>query len=182
MKQFFVLIFTLFLVKSQAQTSVLNTADSLYARGNYSKAIEAYKTHQPLEAVHSQIAKAYLAIGNYDEALVHYQLSVASKPQDDLLAYDYAKLLSRFNKTNEALTIFNDLSEKDKNNPNYHYEIVMLIEQKADTTVYHQFLKAYELNATQQKAIFRINRHYLVKNQNNTPLKYIEKGLESYAN
>jgi tetratricopeptide (TPR) repeat protein len=182
MNKIVALIFTLFLVKSQAQTSVLNTADSLYARGNYAKAIETYKTHQPLEVVHSQIAKAYLAIGNYDEALAHYQLAVASKPQDDLLAYEYAKLLSRFNKTNEALTIFNDLSEKDKNNPNYHYEIGILLEQKSDTTAYHKFLKAYELDATHQKAIFRIARHYLVKNQNNTSLKYIEKGLESYAN
>src|SRR5690606_844831 len=182
MKPFFVLIFTLFLVKSQAQTSVLKTADSLYARGNYSKAIEAYKTHQPLEVVHAQIAKSYLAIGNYDEALAHYQLAVASQPQDDLLAYDYAKLLSRFNKTDQALTIFNYLSQKDKNNPNYHYEIGLLMEQKLDTTAYHKFLKAYELDTTHQKAIFRISRYYLVKNQNDTSLKYIEKGLESYAN
>src|SRR5690606_26228661 len=142
MKQIIVVIFTLILINSNAQTSVLKTADSLYARGNYAKAIEAYKTHQPLETVHSQIAKAYLAIGNYDEALAHYQLAVASQPQDDLLAYDYAKLLSRFNKTNEALTIFNDLSEKDKNNPNYHYRIGLLLEQKSDTAAYHKFLKA----------------------------------------
>lgn len=176
------LIFILFLAKSQAQTSVLNKADSLYARGNYTKAIEAYKTHQPLDAVYGQLAKAYMAIGNYDEAMRHYELAVKVQPQNDLLNFEYAKLLSRFKKTDEALTIFKDLSKKDETNPNYHYEIGLLLEQKSDTTAHHQFLKAYELDATHQKAIFRIARHFLVKNQNDISLKYIDKGLETYAN
>lgn len=182
MKQITVVIFTLFLLNSNAQTSVLNAADSLYARGNYAKAIEVYKTHQPIEAVYGQLAKAYMAIGNYDEALAHYELAVKAQPHNDLLTYEYAKLLSRFNKTDNALAIFNGLSQKDESNPNYHYEIGLLLEQKSDTTAYHKFLKAYELDATHQKAIFRIARHYLVKNKNETSLKYINKGLESYAN
>lgn len=182
MNKVLVFIFTLFLFNSQAQTSVLNTADSLYARGNYAKAIEVYKTHQPMEAIYGQMAKAYLAIGNYDEALAHYELAVKAQPQNDLLTFEYAKLLSRFNKTDNALAIFNDLSKKDESNPNYHYEIGLLLEQKMDTTAYHQFLKAYELDVTHQKAIFRIARYYLVKNRNETSLKYINKGLESYAN
>lgn len=182
MKQIIEVIFTLILINSQAQTSVLKSADSLYARGNYAKAIEIYKTHQPIEAVYGEMAKAYMAIGNFDEASAHYELAVKAQPHNDLITFEYAKLLSRFNKTDNALAIFNDLSQKDESNPNYHYEIGLLLEKKMDTTAYHQFLKAYELDATHQKAIFRIARYYLVNNKNETSLKFINKGLESYAN
>src|SRR5690606_42080226 len=130
MKQIIEVIFTLILINSQAQTSVLKSADSLYARGNYAKAIEIYKTHQPIEAVYGEMAKAYMAIGNFDEASAHYELAVKAQPHNDLITYEYAKLLSRFNKTDNALAIFDDLRQKDESNPNYHYEIGLLLEKK----------------------------------------------------
>lgn len=42
----FLILFLLILFKTEAQTSVLNIADSLYANGNYSKAIAQYQLYK----------------------------------------------------------------------------------------------------------------------------------------
>jgi tetratricopeptide (TPR) repeat protein len=78
--------------KNKAQNSVLNQADSLYSTGNFSKAIEIYKTYNSQNEVYEKVAKAYMAIGNYGEALKYYKASVEVRPDDVLLKYDYAKL------------------------------------------------------------------------------------------
>ena len=39
--------------KTEAQTSVLNMADSLYVNGNYSKAIESYKKYNNKKEVYN---------------------------------------------------------------------------------------------------------------------------------
>jgi len=84
-----------------AQTATLQRADSLSMHGNYTKAIEGYKSHKNQEEVYNKIAKAYIALGNYDEALINYELSLGSNPKNALLLFDYGKLLTRVKKHKE---------------------------------------------------------------------------------
>ena len=84
----FSIIILLVVIKTEAQTSVLNIADSLYLNGNYTKAIEAYKEYDNPKQVSDKIAKAYLALGNYDEALNNYKISIEANPESLLLKYE----------------------------------------------------------------------------------------------
>ena len=82
-------------IKTEAQTSVLQYADSLYINGNYSKAIEMYNQVENQLNVYDKIAKAFVAIGNYDEALFNYEKSIEVNPNNALVKYEYARLLSK---------------------------------------------------------------------------------------
>ncbi|MBO3099148.1 tetratricopeptide repeat protein [Gelidibacter pelagius] len=175
------LIITLLTWSIQAQDVLLKRADSLYAHGNYSKAIEAYETYEQQDLVYEKMAKAYLALGNYDLALKNYDLALNAFPEDALIKYDYAKLLSRSKKLNDAVVLFSELVYLDYRNPNYHYELGLVFEKQGDSTAMKRFHSAYELDSTHQKAIYKIGRYFLAKRKHESSLRYINKGLESYA-
>lgn len=166
----------------QAQDALLKRADSLYAHGNYSKAIETYKSYDQKDLVYEKMAKAYLALGNYDLALENYDYALNAKPEDALIKYDYAKLLSRSKKLNDAAVLFSELVYLDYKNPNYHYELGLVFEKQGDSTAMNRFHSAYELDHTHQKAIAKMARYFLVKRKYETSLQYINAGLESYEN
>jgi len=168
--------------KTEAQSSVLNRADSLYINGNYSKAIAQYKAYSNQNEVNDKIAKAYIAIGNYDLALQHYKLSAEAYPKNALVLYEYAKLLSKTKKFEASITVFNDLMNIDYRNPNYHYEMGLAMERMKDSTAINRFRSAYELDQTHQKAIYKIAKYFLQKRQHTLAEKYIDIGLENYEN
>ncbi|WP_298898376.1 tetratricopeptide repeat protein [uncultured Psychroserpens sp.] len=182
MRSLFVLLFSILITKTEAQSSVLNTADSLYLNGNYSKAITVYKTYNNPSEIYNKIAKSYVAIGNYDLALQYYKQSVDANPKDALTLYDYAKLLSKTKKFETSIDVFNQLMNIDYRNPNYHYEMGLALERMNDSTAINRFRSAYDLDQTHQKSIYKIARHYLKKRRHTLAEKYIDKGLESYAN
>jgi tetratricopeptide (TPR) repeat protein len=166
----------------QAQDSSLKTGDSLYAYGNYSQAIEAFKTYPQQDAVYEKMAKAYLALGNYDAALTNYDSALNAFPEDALIKYDFAKLLARSKKLNDAEVLLNELVYLDYKNPNYHYELGLVMEQQGDSTAMNRFHTAFQLDQTHQKAIHKIAKQLLVKRKHDQSLSYINTGLESYAN
>ncbi|MFI1773048.1 tetratricopeptide repeat protein [Thalassobellus citreus] len=182
MIRIFSIILLLILFKAEAQTSVLNMADSLYTNGNYSKAIERYKTYNNKNEVYDKIAKAYRAIGNYDEALKNYELSIKANAEDALLKFEYARLLSKTKKYKTATKVFNDLVYIDDKNPNYHYELGLVLEKLKDSTAIDRFRSAYELDQTHQKAIYRIAKYYLKYKKYDLVDTYVDKGLETYQN
>tara|TARA_R110002049_G_scaffold101379_1_gene245926 strand:- start:16 stop:1044 length:1029 start_codon:yes stop_codon:yes gene_type:complete len=174
------IMFLLILFKAEAQTSVLNMADSLYINGNYSKAIEQYKTYENQSEVFDKIAKAYMAIGNYDEAIQNYEASIEANPEDALLKFEYARLLSQTKKYETAAEVFNNLVYIDDKNPNYHYELGLVLEKLNDSTAINRFNLAYQLDETHQKAIYKIAKYYLQKRKHDTVDVFADKGLESY--
>lgn len=176
------LLFLLILFKTEAQTSVLNSADSLYVNGNYSKAIELYKTHKNQSEVFDKIAKAYMTIGNYDEALNNYKSSIDANPKNALIKFEYARLLSKTKKFETAAKVFNDLVYVDYKNPNYHYELGLVLEQLKDSTAQNRFYNAFQLDSTHQKTIYRLAKFHLKKGHNKLVDKYIDIGLSSYEN
>lgn len=181
-KFYYSLLIALSACAIQAQDTLLKKADSLYAHGNYSQAIEIFKTHNHQDEVYEKIAKAYLALGNYDAALKNYDSALNAFPEDALIKYDYAKLLARNRKLNDAEVLFNELVYLDYRNPNYHYELGVVMEQQGDSTAMNRFHAAFKLDQTHQKAIHKIAKQLLVKRKHDQSLSYINTGLESYAN
>ncbi len=166
----------------QAQDVLIKRADSLYVHGNYSQAIEVYKSYENQEAVYEKMAKSYFALGNYDDALKNYDNALKAFPENALIKYDYAKLLSRSKMLNDAAVLFSELVYLDHKNPNYHYELGLVFEKQGDSTAMNRFHSAYDLDPTHQKAIYKIGRYFLAKRNYEASLRYINSGLESYAN
>lgn len=162
--------------------SLKDKGDDLYANGNYTKAIETYKTVEKLDAVYDEIAKAYIAIGNYGEGLAHYKKAIASNPDDALLKYNYAKLLTKTKNYKEANTLFNTLIALDSLNPNYHYELGVVLEKQNDSTALKEFIKTFDLDLTHQKAIFKIAKQHIIKRKFELAHRFIDTGFKSYEN
>ena len=177
-----ILLFALVSWSIQAQDVLIKRADSLYAHGNYSQAIEVFKAYENQDEVYIKMAKAYFALGNYDETLKYYDNALNAFPEDALIKYDYAKLLSRSKKLNDAAVLLNELVYLDYKNPNYHYELGLVFEKQGDSTAMNRFHSAYDLDQTHQKAIYKIARYFLAKRNHDASLRYINTGLESYAN
>lgn len=168
--------------KAEGQSSALQLGDSLYINGNYSKAIEVYKQLEKQSIVYDKIAKTYFALGNYDEALLYYEKSIQSNPDNALIKYEYAKLLSKTKKYEDASTVFYKLIDIDYKNPNYHYELGLLLERLKDSTAQNRFYSAFQLDRTHQKAIYRIARFHLKKRHYKQVNYYADIGLKTYVN
>lgn len=182
MRLLFIIISILLTINTDAQPSALNTADSLYSNGNFSKAIDIYKTYTNQDEVYVKIAKAYVAIGNYHSALDYYKLAVEAQPKYGLVLYEYARLLSKTKNFETSIKVFDTLMNIDYRNPNYHYEMGLALERMKDSTALNRFRSAYDLDQTHQKAIYKIAKHFLIKRKHETSHRYIDKGLESYEN
>ena len=63
------------LINTGAQMPASEVADSLYAQGNYTKAINEYAKIGTAAAA-LQIARSYNAIGNFDKAVANIALSI----------------------------------------------------------------------------------------------------------
>ncbi len=181
MRIVFSVLFAILFFKTEAQSSVLTIADSLYLNGNYSKAISAYKSYSNQDEVYNNIAKSYVAIGNYQQALQYYKLNTKAHPEDALSKYEYAKLLTKTKQFEASITIFSELINIDSQNPNYHYEMGLALEKINDSTAMNRFRLSYDLDNTHQKAIFKIAKYFLIKRKHAASHQHIDKGLESYA-
>jgi tetratricopeptide (TPR) repeat protein len=168
--------------KAEAQSSALAIGDSLLVRGNYTKAIEAYLKHKNPKQVNTKIAKAFIALGNYDKAIEYYEQQLELVPKDELVMLDYAKLLSKIKKYEQASEVLHQLIDIDYKNPNYHYETGLVLERLKDSTAQNRFYSAYQLDPTHQKAIFKMAKRHLIKRNYDQVDYYADKGLASYAN
>ena len=176
MKYCFLLLMISFLVNAQDSKD----ADQLFATGNYSKAITAYESSETIN--HNKIAKAYVAIGNFEMGLKHYEKAIGNHPEDELLSYDYAKLLTRTKKYDKSKYFLSELIKKDSLNPNYHYELGLVLEKQRDTLALDEFQKTFFLDSSHQKAIFKIAKHYLIKRQFEKVHDLTNIGLADYEN
>ena len=181
MKLFFWFLCFVFTLNVNAQ-NLKEKADDFYANGNFSKAIETYKSLKNLDDVYDDIAKANIAIGNYGEALVNYEKAIKANTDNLLLQYEFAKLLTKTKNYNEANRLFTNLIVSDSLNPNYYYELGVVLEKQKDTTALLQFNKTFKLDDTHQKAIFKIAKYHLMKRSFIDAHGFIDKGLESYEN
>ena len=91
-------------------------ADSLYATGNYTKAINYYAE---VEGENSglQIARAYNAIGNLEKAILQYQSVVEQHPDWQIPRFEVGKLLLKTKAYDEARKLFSQLTGPGKRQP-----------------------------------------------------------------
>ncbi|MFL0353836.1 tetratricopeptide repeat protein [Xanthomarina sp. GH4-25] len=179
MSKYLVLFIIISFFKTEAQTSVLMLADSLYVNGYYSKAIEQYKIYENPSQVYEKIAKSYMAIGNYNEALLNYRASIKANPNNALLKYEYAKLLSKTNNYQTASLEFEELISLDSLNPNYHFEYGTLLEKQNDSSALEAYITAFQLDRLHQKAIYKVAKYKLQKREFNEVEKLVDIGLKS---
>ena len=171
----------LFLVSTTYAQTTLEDGDRLYNQGYFSKAISVY-SNEDTSTSHEKIALCYKALGNYDQALNHYNQSIARDSTNTLVQFNYAKLLAKTKQYIPAGKRLLLLAQTDKNNPNYHFELGLIKERLRDTTAHSSFLKAYELDPVHQKAIYKIAKYYLIRINYDKVHQYANKGLRSYEN
>jgi len=177
------IVFLLLLMgKVEAQSLPLHIGDSLYAQGNFTKAIEKYSEVESQTNVYHKIANAYKALGNYDNSLLYYQKSIDSHPENALVNYKFAKLLMLTKNFIQASGIFKNLISIDNENPNYHYQLGLVLEHLKDSTAQINFNNAFLLDSTHQKAIYKIAKFHLIKRKHKIADRYTDIGLESFAN
>lgn len=178
MKQIVVLCLLVFM-GAWAQPS-MEDADSLFRLGNYSKAIGIYKQNSQHHEVPQKLALCYQALGNYNQALYHYEEAVKAQSENLALCYEQAKLLRALKKYDAAKKGFQTLIEKDSLNPNFYFEMGKLAELTGDSLAIEYYNQTYNFDPKHQKAIFKIARHKLIKRKHLESLEYADKGLSMY--
>lgn len=180
MRNILIALLVLITFKTEAQTSVLTVSDSLMANGNFSKAIALLENSNTENSAY-RLARAYNAIGNYDKSILSFKKAIESTPENTLLQYEYAKLLSKVKKNNEAVTIFNNLKATDSTNPNYHYELGVVLERLKQTEeAQNSFNATYKLDKTHQKAIYKLAKYSLKSKAFERLDTLVAVGLNSY--
>ncbi|MFC7356473.1 tetratricopeptide repeat protein [Jejudonia soesokkakensis] len=178
MNKLFIFLLFGFIVQAGAQNaSALQLADSLYALGNYNQAILHYKTAGNSATVYNKLAKAYEAAGNTSEALTYYKKSLGLNHKATITAYHYAKLLTEAGRLEAADSLFNTLIEANPNNANFVYELGQVKEKRNDSTAINSYNFAYALDSSHLNTLYKLARHHTVKRNFSSALKFIDQGL-----
>lgn len=136
----FSIVLVLLTIPLAAQDKQSIIADSLYATGNYTKAINAYATLGSQKAG-MQIARAYNAIGNYEKAIIQYRSVLEKDTKQQLAQFELGKLLLKTNKAIAAQELFEVLIVENPFNPEYHYQLGEAIRARDDLDKSIPFIK-----------------------------------------
>lgn len=178
-----ILFFILLIYKSEAQTSDLYVADSLYNYGKYTQAIKYYKKLKNSTKKNESIAKSYLALGNLEQAIINYQEILKASPNDVLIKFQLAKLLAKNKKNNASQKLLFQLIKFDSLNPNYHYYSAKNFQDLDSIKKAQQsFLKTFKLDKTHQNAIYELAKFNLIKRKYDLANYYVEMGLKASPN
>lgn len=180
MKKAFVLILLFSVCKAEAQSPALAVADSLFATGSYTKAINYYAKEGSQKASH-QIARAYNAIGNFEKAILQFKDLIQKAPNLQIAHFELGKLYLKTKRYDDGRKLFAMLANKDATNPEYHYylgESFRELEQTPSSLVAYK--KAISVDSTHLRSLFQLGKYFVVKQERNEALKYIDMGLRFY--
>ncbi len=174
------IIFFLIVGKAGAQSSASAVADSLYALGNYSAAINEYAKVDN-EKASLQIARAYEAIGNYKKAVVQYRATLDKNTKLDIARFEMGKLLLKTKEYDAALEAFTALISKKDGNPEYYYYLGRVQKSMTDVSeANNSFRQAIRLDSTHLRSIYSLGKYFVLKQEKDSVLKYVNKGLKFY--
>ncbi|SDK89417.1 Tetratricopeptide repeat-containing protein [Salinimicrobium catena] len=179
------LLYFIFIIvaKAGAQTSALAEADSLYAVGNYSEAIEKLEQIEPQSPkVLGRLAKAQKAYGDPAAAMEAYQTVLQEDPDQVLSAVEYAKLLSAAGKLKAADSIFKNLIKKYPNNPDFYYQLGLVREKQKDSSAMSLFNVTLYIQKTHQPALIKVSKKALVEGHLAKAERLAKQGLEVNPN
>ena len=183
MNKFFFFLILFAVTKAGAQTSALAIADSLYAVGNYSGAIEKLEeSGSRSEEILLKLARAQKANGNPAAALEHYQTVLRSNPGRVLTAVEYAKLLSVTGKLKTADSIFKKLIKKHPDNPEFYYQLGLVREKQQDSTAMSLYNVAIYLDKSHQPALIKVSKKALMEGNLSRAERLSKQGLEANPN
>lgn len=169
--------------KAGAQSSALAIADSLYAVGNYSEAVEQLEnTSEKTNTVFLKLAKAYEATGNSQAALENYSAVVENEPDRILAALSYGKLLYKMGQFQKADTVFLQLNTKHPENASFLYQRGLVKEKLRDSTAMSFFNIAAMYDKTHKQAHFKVAKDFLSKAKFSMAEFMSRRGLESNPN
>ncbi|MDT0295852.1 tetratricopeptide repeat protein [Mesonia ostreae] len=145
-----------------AQTSTLAMADSLYAVGDYHKAIQLYEKQESISgSMYQKIASAEQARGDLNKALIAYKKSIQQNPKLVVAKANYGKLLKRTYQYQKSDSVYTELIQQYPQNPDFLYQLGRIKEKLKDPEAYQFFEKAIEYDATHQNAIYELaSYHY----------------------
>ncbi|WP_187289883.1 tetratricopeptide repeat protein [Flagellimonas ruestringensis] len=172
----------MFSLKAGAQSSALAIADSLYALGNYTSAINAYAKVGDKKS-NLQIARAYNAIGNYDKSIAQYTALLDKNPGFELARFELGKLLLKTKNFGPALEAFNALVSSKQENPEYFYYLGRTYESFKETDKANKAFKtAVEMDSTHLRSLYSLGKYYVGQEIKDSALVYIDQGLRFYEN
>lgn len=167
-------------IKAEAQSSALAVADSLYAIGNYTQAINHYaRSKDPIASL--QVARSYNALGRYDKSIAQYKDVIAKNPDAHIAGFELGKLYLKTKSYEEGRILFLKLIASNDSNPEYHYylgEIFTELDQPASSL--NSYKKAIEKDSQHLKSLFRLGKYFVVKREKETALRYLDQGLRVY--
>ncbi|MFS4455997.1 tetratricopeptide repeat protein [Maribacter sp. 2304DJ31-5] len=174
------IVLLLFNLKAEAQNSTLIIADSLYATGNYIKAINTYAKVGSTQSG-LQIARAYNTMGNFEKSVLQYEGVMGKNPQMEIARFELGKLLLKINKHNKAQGLFMALIAKNPNNPEYHYQLGRTLQKmdSLDQSIPH-YSKAVVIDSTHLRSHFQLAKYYLIKREKDSVMHYADMGLVFY--
>jgi len=189
MKRLLLGLLSLITLVAGAQAPASVWADSLYAVGNYTKALEQYQLKEKSASNYLQIARSHKGLGNKTQALKAYKTSLDLNSNQPIAATEYGKMLLAKNKFAQADSIFLMLIDRYPDNPEYYYQRGRALRSIVpDTTVSKEvyveryvnaFAKAVSLDSTHLKAIGQLALHHLKQSDYPEVEKLCAKALEA---
>lgn len=178
MNKFLIAIIFFTAIADAQNASAIRVGDSLFALGDYSKAITYFEEVNETE----KIAIAYDAMGNGTKALQFYEKALSAKETNLLSQYNYGKLLLKASRYQKADSIFQLLTKASPKNPDFVYQLGLVREKRNDSTAYPIFFYAHLLDENHQNALYKIAKYAAEGREFNKVKKLIETGLEADPN
>ncbi|WP_034919632.1 tetratricopeptide repeat protein [Gillisia sp. CAL575] len=158
------LLIMLMVFKVGAQTPTLAIADSLYAIGNYTEAIQQLENlKESSDAVQLRLAKAYVASGKLDSAIKTYKVIVLQNPNKLLSAIDYGEVLIKAGELNSADSLFDLLSAKYPKTASFQFQRGIIKEKQNDSTYIGFLERTIEIDPNHQQALYKLAKDALSK-------------------
>ncbi len=179
MNNFLIILFVFAVIKAGAQTSTFTIADSLFAVGNYSDAVEELQRAAPQsQAILIKLAQVQKANGNPAAALEAYKTVLIENPDRVLTTVAYAKLLSETGNLKEADSIFKHLIIKYPTHAEFYYQLGLVREKQKDSTALSLFKNTINLQKTHQHALIKISKNALLNGKFKSAEHWSKQGLE----
>ncbi|MDO6517379.1 tetratricopeptide repeat protein [Zobellia uliginosa] len=167
-------------ITSEAQAVTSPVADSLYATGNYIKAINHY-AEDGSKASGLQIARAYNAIGNYEKAIAQYQNVLSQDATLQIAKFELGKLYLKTKDFKSAEKLFVDLTNVTDDNAEYHFYLGETFrEEKKTERGLVSYKNAVVIDSTHLRSLFQLGKYYVGQREKDSALTFIDKGLHFY--
>jgi len=177
-------IFTFFLALvycGAVGQSSMATADSLYALGNYTKAINTYATIGS-EQASLQIARAYNAVKNYEKAIAQYQGILDKNNTLPIAQFELGKLYLKVKRARDSEAIFQQLQDLTSTNPEYGYFLGRSLQmQDKDSSAMIHFKKAVNIDSTHLRSLYQLSKFYVQERLKDSVVKFADLGLDFYS-